>query len=66
MNTFLISTLLGLFIVESETPERAWLDFFTTQDIDVHNSFITREELLKRGYQTITKTRHENVYLLSK
>lgn len=63
MNNYLINTTLGLFIVMAEDAKQAYFKHIT-EDSYLGDSFITREELIQRGYKKLEKTSVENVYQL--
>lgn len=65
MNTYLINTTLGLFVVMAEEAKQAYFKHIT-EDSYLGDSFITREELLNRGYVKLEKTNIQNVYQLTK
>lgn len=67
MNTYLVDNLaLGLTIVEAEKPSEAFVRVVTEQDISILDTFLDREDLLERGYQTMEKTHLDGVWLLKR
>ncbi len=64
MNKYLINTSLGLVIAQGKTETEAFVNYTTDTVTPLKDLFLTREELIKRGYTKLEKTKVENIFLL--
>lgn len=68
MKNYLVLSALDYSIVQAETEQRAFIEAMTTKPepktVGASKEDI-RQDLLKRGYKTMTHTNIKNIYLLS-
>lgn len=60
---FLIKGVVGLFIVKAVSPTKALVSFWINE-IPLSDCFITRDDLMKRGYNSMQTTEHDQVFML--
>lgn len=65
MNAYLISLSLGNLVVMEQSAMSAWVKCMT-EEIELDDMFIDREDLLERGYLRMETTTMSNVFLLIK